>query len=145
MESFLEDINNLLNSGEIPNLFPNDEKVAICEEIEAKAREDGEGNGRDAQFAWFVKQVRQHMHIVLAFSPVGDKFRDRCRQFPSIINCCTIDWYNLWPQEALYSVASRQYIEMQDALNIHNEIEQLSEITVFIHSSVTEASDKFYD
>jgi dynein heavy chain len=54
MESFLEDINNLLNSGEIPNLFPPDEKVAICEEIESKAREDGEGNGRDAQFNWFV-------------------------------------------------------------------------------------------
>lgn len=46
-ESFLEDINNLLNSGEIPNLFPAEEKVAVCEEIEAKAREDGMGNGRD--------------------------------------------------------------------------------------------------
>ena len=32
-ESFLEDINNLLNSGEIPNLFPVDEKIAICDEI----------------------------------------------------------------------------------------------------------------
>jgi len=38
-ESFLEDINNLLNSGEIPNLFPQDEKTTICEEIEQRARE----------------------------------------------------------------------------------------------------------
>ena len=38
-ESFLEDINNLLNSGEIPNLFPPDEKIAICDEMGSRARE----------------------------------------------------------------------------------------------------------
>jgi len=37
-ESFLEDINNLLNSGEIPNLFPPEEKIAICEDLADKAR-----------------------------------------------------------------------------------------------------------
>jgi hypothetical protein len=31
----------------------------------------------------------------------------RCRQFPSLINCTTIDWYSRWPQEALLSVAGR--------------------------------------
>jgi dynein heavy chain len=40
-ESFLEDINNLLNSGEIPNLFPPDEKVNICDELAPRAREVG--------------------------------------------------------------------------------------------------------
>lgn len=33
-ESFVEDINNMLNSGEVPNIFPNDEKVAICEVLD---------------------------------------------------------------------------------------------------------------
>jgi dynein heavy chain, axonemal len=46
-ESFLEDINNLLNSGEIPNLFPPDEKVSICEEIGPRAREAKSGDNRD--------------------------------------------------------------------------------------------------
>ena len=32
-ESFLEDINNLLNAGEVPNLFPTDEKAEICEKM----------------------------------------------------------------------------------------------------------------
>lgn len=40
-ESFLEDINNLLNSGEIPNLFPVDEKVVILDEMGPKARDAG--------------------------------------------------------------------------------------------------------
>lgn len=32
-ESFLEDINNLLNAGEVPNLFATDEKQEICEKM----------------------------------------------------------------------------------------------------------------
>ncbi len=33
-------------------------------------------------------------------------FRARLRQFPSLVNCCTIDWFSAWPQEALQSVAT---------------------------------------
>lgn len=32
-ESFLEDISNLLNSGEVPNMFPIDEKNEICSKM----------------------------------------------------------------------------------------------------------------
>lgn len=57
-ENFLEDINNLLNSGEIPNLFPKDEKEAICDEITDKADKVGMGNDRANQYAFFVQQCR---------------------------------------------------------------------------------------
>jgi dynein heavy chain len=40
-------------------------------------------------------------------SPIGEVFRARLRQFPSLVNCCTIDWFNEWPAEALESVATR--------------------------------------
>ena len=29
-EAFVEDINNILNSGEVPNMFANEEKVQVC-------------------------------------------------------------------------------------------------------------------
>ena len=32
-EGFLEDVNNLLNSGEVPNLYPVDEKQEIIEKM----------------------------------------------------------------------------------------------------------------
>ncbi len=38
-------------------------------------------------------------------SPVGSAFRTRCRMFPSLVNCCTIDWFTEWPPEALLSVS----------------------------------------
>lgn len=46
-------------------------------------------------FAFFVARCRQNLHIVVAFSPIGDAFRNRLRQFPSLINCCTIDWFQV--------------------------------------------------
>ena len=46
-------------------------------------------------------------------SPVGDAFRERLRKFPSLVNCCTIDWFSEWPSDALQSVASQFLSEVQ--------------------------------
>jgi dynein heavy chain len=41
----------------------------------------------------------------MCFSPIGDSFRTRVRNFPSLVNCTTIDWFSEWPKDALQSVA----------------------------------------
>ena len=48
-----------------------------------------------ALFNMFVERVRDQLHVVMAFSPIGDAFRDRLRRFPAIVNCCTIDWFQV--------------------------------------------------
>ena len=40
MESFLEDVNNILNTGEVPNIFPADEKADVCESVRKAAKEE---------------------------------------------------------------------------------------------------------
>lgn len=57
---------------------------------------------------FFLSRVRQYLHFVLCFSPVGDTFRVRARRFPGLINCTTIDFFHPWPREALVSVAHRK-------------------------------------
>ncbi len=49
-------------------------------------------------YSKFTKRIRNNLHIVLAFSPFGDLFRNRLRMFPSLVNCSTIDFYqvSLW-------------------------------------------------
>lgn len=48
-----------------------------------------------AMYNYFIERVKKNLHIVLAMSPIGDAFRNRLRMFPSLINCCTIDWFQV--------------------------------------------------
>lgn len=45
--------------------------------------------------------------MVLAFSPVSAKFRERAQKFPSLFSTCSIDWFLPWPEEALISVSTK--------------------------------------
>ena len=63
---------------------------------------------------FFLDKVRKYLHVCLCFSPVGDKFRIRARNFPALINCTVIDWFQPWPHEALVSVAGRFLAEIPD-------------------------------
>ena len=56
-------------------------------------------------YSYFISKVRRNVHLVLAMSPVGSDLRRRMRMFPSLVNCCTIDWLNPWPRDALFTVA----------------------------------------
>jgi dynein heavy chain len=113
-EVFVEDINNILNSGEVPNLFPVDEKAGILEQTRALAKKAGKNlETGEELWTYFVQRCRYNLHVMLTFSPIGDAFRERLRQFPSLINCCTIDWFQPWPKDALEAVAHKFLSEME--------------------------------
>ena len=64
-------------------------------------------------FNYFINRCRENLHIILAMSPIGDAFRNRLRKFPSLINCCTIDWFQAWPDDALELVAHKFLEDVQ--------------------------------
>ncbi|XP_026815944.1 dynein heavy chain 7, axonemal-like [Rhopalosiphum maidis] len=108
-EGMVEDINNLLNSGEIPNLFVMDEKIEICDKMRELDKQRDKTLQTDGSitglFNLFIQTVRDQLHVSLAFSPIGNGLRTRIRQFPSLVQCCTIDWFQTWPSDALIAVA----------------------------------------
>ena len=137
-----QDINGLLNAGEVPNLFANDEKAQICDQVRDVARNEGaEGDGTPTTlFAYFVTRCRALLHICLAMSPIGDAFRTRLRMFPSLVNCCTIDWFRPWPGDALDAVASTFLEEVE--MEKHNRQSTVEMCKVF-HESIRVMADKF--
>jgi dynein heavy chain len=106
-EKFLVYINDMLSSGWIPDLFARDEMDGLFGGLRNEAKANGIEDSAGAMLDFFLLRVRSNLHIVLAFSPVGDVFRIRARRFPGLINCTAIDWFHPWPQEALISVANR--------------------------------------
>jgi dynein heavy chain len=111
-ETFLEAINSMLATGEIPGLIPKDEKDVISLECKTVfAREVGLTKGVDPTnlelWNFFISRVKDQLHMVLAFSPVGNKFRERAQKFPSVFSSCSIDWFLPWPEEALVSVSHK--------------------------------------
>lgn len=69
-ESFVEDINNLLNSGEVPNMFPMDERLQVMEQVRPRASKLGLDTPLEL-WAFFVSECRNRLHTVLCFSPIG--------------------------------------------------------------------------
>lgn len=85
----------------------------------------------------------RNLHVVLCFSPVGDKFRIRARQFPALVNCTAFDWFHGWPHEALVSVANRFLVEIPD---IEDEVRgNIAAHMAFVHTEVTSASVQYLD
>jgi len=110
-EIFLEDINSLLNSGEIPNLWENEQRDEIMRDMRDVGKELGV---KDELYNFFIQRVRDNLHIVLCLSPVGEALRTRIRMFPSLVNCCTIDWFDQWPEEAMLSISTRFISQIKD-------------------------------
>ena len=145
-ESFLEDINNILNSGEVPNLMGSDDLEQIGAAMRPVMAAAGLPITKMSLYSTFITRVRSFLHIVLAFSPVGDAFRQRLRMFPSLVNCCTIDWFREWPMEALKSVARSVFTDLDlDTPEMPNLQAGVIDSCVSIHQSVEHKSKKFYD
>ncbi|XP_076387685.1 dynein axonemal heavy chain 7 [Megachile rotundata] len=144
-ESFLEDISNILNSGEVPNIFTVDELAEICErmrQIDKQRDRSVQTDGSPvALFNFFVQIVRDQLHLVIVASPIGSHFRDRIRKFPALVNCCTIDWLQPWPDDALLAVATR----FLSAIDLTDQ-ERIAGIDMcqFFHVSAENLSTEFF-
>ena len=137
-EKFLVLVNNLLASGEIPDLFMEDEMDNIITLVRNEVKGAGIPDSRENCWKFFIDRVRKQLKVVLCFSPVGSVLRVRARKFPAIVNCTSINWFHGWPQEALMSV-SMKFLDSNP--NVPRDlVKTMAEFLAFVHNSAEELS-----
>ena len=107
-EGFLEYVNNILASGLVGSLFTRDEQAEIITELIPIMKRECPRVPPTPEnvMQFFTDRVKNNLHVILCFSPVGEKFRNRALKFPGLISGCTIDWFQPWPKDALVAVAT---------------------------------------
>lgn len=142
LDSFLIDIDYLLTSANVPNLWPIDEKQELLEMVRLVAQ-GGNRNidiSADEVFSFFVNRCRQNLHIIISFNSDGAKLRKYIRSYPSLLNCCTIDLFDPWPDNALEMITTKFLLN----LDLSNEfIEPISSACKYFHKTAKDAIDAY--
>lgn len=148
--AFLERMNALLASGEVPGLFEGDEYISLISEAKQSYGADTGMDEADL-FVRFTKQVQRNLHIVFTMNPANPDFANRQATSPALFNRCVIDWFGDWPHNALIQVASEftQPLELvPDGFTLSgggDEEERrvsLASTVVAIHESVAEQNER---
>eukprot|EP00340_Litonotus_pictus_P012496 CAMPEP_0170538444 /NCGR_PEP_ID=MMETSP0209-20121228/103311_1 /TAXON_ID=665100 ORGANISM="Litonotus pictus, Strain P1" /NCGR_SAMPLE_ID=MMETSP0209 /ASSEMBLY_ACC=CAM_ASM_000301 /LENGTH=3072 /DNA_ID=CAMNT_0010840135 /DNA_START=28 /DNA_END=9246 /DNA_ORIENTATION=- len=113
-ESYYVDLNCIISSGIVYNLFTNDEKIDLISQLR-NIREIEEMNLPDDQAVWktFIEVAMSHMRIIICLNPLNEKFTKTLRTFPAFINNTYIDWFLNWPEPALYELAKRELMQIK--------------------------------
>ena len=140
-EKFLVLINTFLASGEVPDLFTDDQVEEIISTVKSDVKSDGINDTRENCWKYFIDRVKKQLKVVLCFSPVRNVLRIRARKFPAIVNCTSIDWFHEWPHQALLSV-SKTFLKDSEAIP-GNILESVSELMAFVHDSTNQSSKNY--
>ncbi|CAG9816206.1 unnamed protein product [Phaedon cochleariae] len=145
-ETFLESLNNILSSGEIANLFAKDELDEIQSELIPIMKKvlPRRPPTVDNLYDFFLTRARSNLHVVLCFSPVGEKFRSRALKFPGLISGCTVDWFAKWPEDALIEVSSH-FLQNFQVVATADVKQELIFIMADIHDGVSDFCNQYYN
>ena len=142
-ERMVEDINNILNSGDVPNLYAPEDMEAIATACRGECTKRKIPATKLNIFTQYINRVRRNIHLCVAMSPMGETFRNRLRNYPSLVNCCTIDWFTNWPAEALQSVGLS--VLRQTDLGLDKYEMDTVEMFKDIHLSVEQKSAVYFE
>lgn len=102
---FLEAMNALLASGEVPGLFDGDDYTSLMSSCRDSAARDGVIiDSEDELWRRFTGIIQRNLHVVFTMNPSGGEWRNRATTSPALFNRCVVDWFGSWTTKAMAEV-----------------------------------------
>lgn len=127
-ESFIEDINNILTVGEVPNLFSAKEDLPAIKDKVKKQYYQFKGYEKDVKVTddeileFFFTRVQENFHLMICMSQTGDNLRNYARLYPGLVNNTTMIWFMTWPEDALVEVANHNLESLPFEVDLKSNI-----------------------
>lgn len=99
--AFLEMVNSLLSSGEVPGLFTPEELEPLLAPIRDQMSQDGY---RGSLLSYFSSRVRANLHVVLVMDSSSDAFAARCESNPAFYSSCSFQSMEGWSRQSMLQV-----------------------------------------
>ncbi|VDO31356.1 unnamed protein product [Onchocerca flexuosa] len=116
-DTFLQSINSLLSSGDLPGIFTIQEFDSFLVSLREQASQDAfQGD----LYSYFVMKVKANLHIILILNIDDANFSLKCSSNPSLYKECSIIWNETWNKDALSQLS--ELILSQHHIKATNDI-----------------------
>uniref|UniRef100_A0A672FSM8 Cytoplasmic dynein 2 heavy chain 1 n=1 Tax=Salarias fasciatus TaxID=181472 RepID=A0A672FSM8_SALFA len=96
--AFLEMVNSLLSSGEVPGLYSPEELEPLLSSLKDAASQDG---FTGPLYNYFSYRIQQNLHIVLIMDCSNTNFTINCESNPAFYRKCSVQWMEGWSESSM--------------------------------------------
>ncbi|XP_069615312.1 cytoplasmic dynein 2 heavy chain 1 [Ranitomeya imitator] len=134
--TFLEMINSLLSSGEVPGLYTVEELEPLLSPLKDPASEDG---FTGPLLSYFTFRVLQNLHVVLIMDCTNANFTLNCESNPALYKKCSVQWMEGWSDRSMKKIPKMLFSDTtrEDKKSQHAEYRKSTEESDFYKSFLT--------
>uniref|UniRef100_A0A3Q1HTI5 Cytoplasmic dynein 2 heavy chain 1 n=1 Tax=Anabas testudineus TaxID=64144 RepID=A0A3Q1HTI5_ANATE len=119
--AFLEMVNSLLSSGEVPGLYTPEELEPLLSSLKDAASQDG---FTGPLYNYFSYRIQQNLHIVLIMDCSNSNFTINCESNPAFYRKCSVQWMEGWSESSMKKIPELLLAKTEGAGGEENEREK---------------------
>ncbi|XP_019385809.1 PREDICTED: cytoplasmic dynein 2 heavy chain 1 [Crocodylus porosus] len=109
--TFLEMINSLLSSGEVPGLYTIEELEPLLSPLKDQASQDG---FTGPIFNYFTYRIQQNLHVVLIMDSANLNFTINCESNPALHKKCQVLWMESWSESSMQKIPEMLFTDSDE-------------------------------